>query len=360
VTPLLAVAAAAVLAGSGIQAATGFGFGLIAAPLLFAATSPQEAIGLMTILGLLLNVLTLTTEGRRPAPLRPVVRGLLIYAAPGMVAGVVVLRTLDAAVLQVLVTLGVLSALAVRRRRPPAAPPGRWTLPAVGLGSGVLATATTTSGPPIILYLMARGASPGQTRDTLAVTFVGFSLLGAAVLAATGTRGAIPDPVLLGGLATLVVAGQLAGRRVFAWLSDERYDSALTAVLLAAGVRRAVHRAALTAPKRVSPAERRTRRRRAAATRSADRTSGTRTPGGLAGGLAGRFAPVRPGCRRGEANAERGGQLAGQGRPAVQPRERGVHARAALGRHRFEQREQRALGAAASGPASGRARATPR
>ena len=66
---LLAVAAACgVVAGAALQSSVGFGFALVAAPLLFAAASPAEAIGLLIVLGLEIGLLTLLTERRRPEP----------------------------------------------------------------------------------------------------------------------------------------------------------------------------------------------------------------------------------------------------------------------------------------------------
>ena len=82
-------------AGAALQAATGFGFALLAAPLAFAALDPHEAIGLLLLLGMEIGVLTLATEGRRP---RPMVRRCVIvlaWAVPAAVAGVAVLRALD-------------------------------------------------------------------------------------------------------------------------------------------------------------------------------------------------------------------------------------------------------------------------
>ena len=58
------VAAAAVAAGAALQSATGFGFSIVAAPLVFAVVEPEEAVGLLIVLGSLVNVLTLATERR--------------------------------------------------------------------------------------------------------------------------------------------------------------------------------------------------------------------------------------------------------------------------------------------------------
>jgi hypothetical protein len=58
---LLAAACVCVVAGAMLQAATGFGFALMAAPLLFAAIEPEPAVVLLLVLGLEMNLLTLGT-----------------------------------------------------------------------------------------------------------------------------------------------------------------------------------------------------------------------------------------------------------------------------------------------------------
>ena len=63
-------AGVAVLAGAALQSATGFGFALVSAPLVFAAVKPEQALGLLIVLGLIVNGMTLGTEGRTPQPLR--------------------------------------------------------------------------------------------------------------------------------------------------------------------------------------------------------------------------------------------------------------------------------------------------
>ncbi|MFL5827140.1 MAG: TSUP family transporter [Thermoleophilaceae bacterium] len=227
-------AAVAVMAGALIQSATGFGFALVAAPLLFAATSPEHAVGLSLVLAAEVNLLTLFGEGRAAEPLVPESRGALLFAVPGAVAGVVVLRSLSPTALQVAVTVGVLATLALRRvQRYRHYKPGGVHLAAAGLAAGALTTSTTTNGPPLVLYLLGRSARPSQVRDTLVLCFLGLSLIGALALVATGTFHAAPNPAALAALVPLVLAGHLAGRRLFASLSDARYETALTALLLA-------------------------------------------------------------------------------------------------------------------------------
>jgi uncharacterized protein len=226
------VAAAAVAAGAALQSATGFGFSIVAAPLVFAAFEPEEAVGLLIALGSLVNVLTLASERRRP---RPVVREcavVLAFALPGAVAGVAVLRALDPVALQVAVSVGVVATLIARRlakRHTPA-----WGGPIAGFAAGGLTTSTTTAGPPLIVYLLGRGLEPEQVRDTVPVCFLGLSVVGVAALWLTGTSGAVPDAEVVALLVPVVAAGHLAGRPLFAALvRSGRYEAVLTTILIA-------------------------------------------------------------------------------------------------------------------------------
>jgi uncharacterized membrane protein YfcA len=227
------VAAAAVAAGAALQSATGFGFSIVAAPLVFAAVDPEEAVGLLIVLGSLVNLLTLATERRRPRPVWRECVVLLGFALPGAVAGVAVLRALDPVALQVAVSLGVVATLVARRIASHRTMPA-WAGPVAGLASGGLTTSTTTSGPPLIVYLLGRRLEPAQVRDTMPVCFLGLSLVGVLALWMTGTEGAVPDAELVAILVPVVVAGHVAGRPLFAALvRGGRYDAVLTAVLIA-------------------------------------------------------------------------------------------------------------------------------
>ena len=236
-TPLLVATAVAVFAGAALQAATGFGFAVLAAPLAFAALDPEEAIGLMLLLGMEIGVLTLATEGRRP---RPMVRRcviVLLWAVPAAVAGVAVLRALDPVALQVAVSVGVAATLIVRRRvsAERRGPEPRWAAPVTGLSAGALVTSTNTSGPPLLLYFVGRGHEPVPLRDTLTVCQLGLSVIGAVAIAATGTEGAVPSAGLIAVFVPLVLVAQIAGRPLFAQLARRGgYEPVLNATLVVA------------------------------------------------------------------------------------------------------------------------------
>jgi uncharacterized membrane protein YfcA len=224
-------AAAAVAAGAALQSATGFGFSIVAAPLVFAAVEPEQAVGLLIVLGSLVNALTLASERRRPRPVWRECGVVLAFALPGAVAGVAILRALDPVALQVAVSAGVVATLLARRVA--RTTPG-WAGPVAGLAAGALTTSTTTAGPPLIAYLLGRRLEPERVRDTLPVCFLGLSVVGVVALLVTGTSGAVPDLGLLALLVPVVAAGHLAGRPLFrALVRSGRYEPVLTGVLIA-------------------------------------------------------------------------------------------------------------------------------
>jgi len=233
----VALAALAVFAGAVLQSATGFGFALVAAPILFALLGPQQAVTAGVLLGLALNVLTLATERRWPAILRRDAALLLAWSLPGLALGALALRELSEQLLSAVVAVAVIAALALRvrsrsRSTRPAGdrvrPVPAWQAPAAGITSGALSTSTSLSGPPLVFYLLARATAPAAMRDTLATIFVVQALLGVPALLLTRT---FELPTGLWALVATALAGHLLGRRAFTWLRGERYERAVLALL---------------------------------------------------------------------------------------------------------------------------------
>jgi uncharacterized protein len=227
----LAAGMAAVLVGAFTQSATGFGFALLSAPVLSATLGPRTAIPTLTVVGLVVSALTLTTERRRLDVLRPEARALVGAAVPGMAAGALLLARGPVDLLRVLVSLAVLAAVAVQLRGRAAAararPPGRPAAAVAGALSGGLATSTGLSGPPLVFFLLARGADPAETRDTLAVVFLVTSVLTLAALAAFG---AVRVPTAALALVACAATGQGLGRLALDWIRP-RHHAALIVVL---------------------------------------------------------------------------------------------------------------------------------
>jgi uncharacterized protein len=218
-----------VLLGAAMQAATGFGFALVAVPLLVVAVGPREAVSALCVLGTVGNVLTLTAERRRPRPLLGEVALLTAWSLPGLAAGAVLLRAVPERAIELLVAVVVLVALALRLRAPrQGRPPSRARTAAAGLASGALSTSTGIGGPPLVFHLLARGLPPAVMRDTLVATFLAASAFAGAVLAAAGAF-KLPGGMPL--LIAVTAVGYFIGRRVFAALYGERYERVVLMVL---------------------------------------------------------------------------------------------------------------------------------
>jgi uncharacterized membrane protein YfcA len=196
---------------------------MLAAPVLTAVYDPQTSVATLAILGPVVSALTLA-EARRPEPLGRTTVVLTVASVPGMVVGVLVLKHTPIDLLRVLVALAVLVGVAVIARgvkiRGSAAGPG--------FLSGVLATSTGLSGPPMVLYLLGHRARPAEVRDTLAAVFLITGVLTIAALAIAGLLDPAPRLLLL--LAATIV-GQIAGRFIFRRLG-ERHRAATLGVLV--------------------------------------------------------------------------------------------------------------------------------
>jgi uncharacterized membrane protein YfcA len=239
VWPLVFVAAA-LLVATALQAATGFGFALLAGPAVFVALPPARGVALLLILGLAINVLVLYGERRRP-DVDPEVRVALLAALPGLVAGALLLRALPADALRVAIGAVVLVLVVARLRPPrrarPHGPRGAGVAALAGLAAGALTTSTTTNGPPLALWLAGRGLTPAVVRDTASAAFLALDVAGlVAVLAVVGVHESLADARLLVVLLPLVGVGHRAGSWLFRRLPGHRYEQVLLTAVAATGL----------------------------------------------------------------------------------------------------------------------------
>jgi uncharacterized membrane protein YfcA len=222
-----------------LQAATGFGFALLAGPSLYAVMAPSHAVALLLILGLCVNVLVLAGERRALAVDWAGLRPAMLAALPGLPIGAVLVRVLPGDALRVGIGLIVCSLVADRllRRAPAGRPaPGRTTAVVAGLSAGVLTTSTTTNGPPLALWLGGRGLPPATVRDTVSAAFLVLDAVGiVVVLAIVGPQRALAEAVWLPALIPVVLLGHLAGSWLFRRLPAHRYDQLLLFAVAAAG-----------------------------------------------------------------------------------------------------------------------------
>jgi uncharacterized membrane protein YfcA len=195
------------------QAITGFGFALIAVPLLALATDPRHAVVTSCVVSLGATLLAMVRE-RAHVQWRTVAR-LLCCALAGVPLGLLVLRFMPDRVLTGLIAVSVLACAALVWRRARLRRQGRAAVAAVGLLVGAMSTATGTNGPPLVAAFQAMGYDRQTFRATLAAVFCG---TGVASLAGFVATDLVDTRVLWLGLAgaPAVVGGWFAGDALFA------------------------------------------------------------------------------------------------------------------------------------------------
>ena len=209
----VAVAVLATILGATIQGSIGFGMNLVTVPAL-ALVLPEALPVTVIVLGLPISIGMLRHE--RHAIDRLGVAWIVAGRVPGTLFGAWVVATVSTAVLQGLVGLVVLLLVVASVVVPPL-PVRRGTQVVAGAVSGVTGTAAGIGGPPLaLLYQHQSGAI---MRSTLAASFLVGTFLSIGALAAADEVGT--GQLLLGaGLAPLVVAGTVGGRRLHGWLDQ--------------------------------------------------------------------------------------------------------------------------------------------
>lgn len=237
----LVVAALGTLGAAAVQSGVGFGFALILAPVMVVVMPAQQGFVLVLALGVVLNLLVLFGE-RRPrlvawGPVRPV----LAAALPRLVTGAVIVGALPKTDVQILTGAAVLAAACLQVRAAPR-PDGVFdagtpAAVAVGVVTGVFTTATSVSGPLLVIWLRHRRLGGGCLRDSLNAAFLILNLGGAAALSMLGSqREHVGHLVWLLALGPAVIAGHAAGRFVFDRMSPRRHELAVLGCVLLASV----------------------------------------------------------------------------------------------------------------------------
>jgi uncharacterized protein len=205
------VALIAVIVGAVAQGSVGFGFGMLAAPVL-ALVDEELVPGAVLVLGL--TVASIIAWNERGALDWMGIRWALVGRVLGTFGGAYAVTRLDHDAMAIVLGLFVLAAVLVSLTgwhvRPTAG-----TLVGAGLVSGVMGTLTSIGGPPMALVYQREQAS--RLRSTLAGYFVFGASLAMVTLVVSGELGkrqVVDGAILLPGL----VVGLLASRALAAYL----------------------------------------------------------------------------------------------------------------------------------------------
>lgn len=225
---MLIAAAAIILIAAVVHAVTGFGFALVATPLLAMTADPHTAVVATTLSALAMTV-TVAVRQRPYAEWRV---GAIAFVGIvlGMPLGLVVYRITSERLLTGLIGVGVLACTAIvwRGVKIQGNTP---TLVGVGLLSGALSTSTGTNGPPMVAAFQGMGYDPRTFRATLAVVFGGTSvcsLLGFLVAGQVSI-----DALWIGLVGVPVVQlGYWFGNALFNRIDPQRFRTVVLAALL--------------------------------------------------------------------------------------------------------------------------------
>lgn len=208
-SPLLwAIAIASILLAGILRAFTGFGFALIAVPVLGLIFAPQMAVPI--VVGLeIVSGFALLPKARAETDWR-LFRILSLAALPTLPIGIWLLSQLDEGQMRLLLSGILLLSVALfgigARMKQTGRAPAIVPTAATGLASGLMAGVSGIPGPPIVAYLMGTGLPPERQRATLIAYFVivdvaaflGFWITGAVSLT-TAMAVALMVPAMLVG-----------------------------------------------------------------------------------------------------------------------------------------------------------------
>lgn len=207
----LVVVAAIFLLAAVVQAVTGFGFSLVAVPLLALLISPVPAVVAATVASMLISVAVVRDDWEF-IRLREVVV-FTLAGIVGMPLGLWVITAVSDRVLTAVIAVALLVSTALVATGATLRS-NRVTDAAVGVTSGVMLTSTGLNGPPLVVSMQAMQMPPRPFRGTLSAVFLAQGVVAIALLAITGQmsdRAGISALVAI----PMLLVGWLIGNRVF-------------------------------------------------------------------------------------------------------------------------------------------------
>lgn len=232
-TSEIIVVAVAIFAASFTQVIAGFGFALLAMPVMTIALPVDRSLVIVTLLSSITTAVQAVLL--RAHTDRVLARRLTLASFAGMPLGLVALNVVDDTPLRIALGVSVLIATAMLVRQVSLAHVGPGLDVGAGFVSGVLNTSLGTNGPPLVFDLQSRGLDPDRFRATIQTVFAAGNLLAVPMFVANGkvtgaglTGAAIAVPAWVSGLAL----GRPARRHV----AGPRFRVLVLSLLFAAGL----------------------------------------------------------------------------------------------------------------------------
>lgn len=222
------IALAAIFAASFMQSITGFGMAIIATPLLIISYEPKLVVIMLQFISLCSNLI-FSIYLYRQANLK-LVAYLTLGAFIGQAVGIVIYDSVSNDTLKLIVSVCILIFLILMKFFNAKIPETDRNSSITGFISGVLATTTGMSGPPLVMYLAYAKQDPVAIRATCILYFgivnltslIGFALTGKPLETAAQNAlfllPALAAGLLLGNLAFKHVSANLFRQMIFAML----------------------------------------------------------------------------------------------------------------------------------------------
>ncbi len=234
----VAAVAGIVFIAAALQRAVGFGFALLAVPLLAFVVPTKSAVIIVFLNGTVICA-WLSLRLRQEIEW-PTTRRLGLGAVVGAPIGVIILTIISAATLRLV--LGVTTCLAAiwiivssRLLNPQPVVPRRSTTFAMGFVSGVINTSLATNGPPLVYELRRTGFHGDSFRATISAVFLLSNLIGLPLLALAGLITAFDLALAASALASCIV-GVVLGARISGRMEPSHFALAVDLLLLATGL----------------------------------------------------------------------------------------------------------------------------
>lgn len=230
---MILVVALAAFGAAFVQSVAGFGFALLAVPVMASSLDPRVAVVVSTVLGIV-STTTQATQDREHVE-TVLARRLVLSSFIGMPVGLLVFLTVDVRVLRIVLGVAVLAAVVLLARELDLSHVGRRMDVALGAASGVLATSLSTNGPPLVFDLHSRRLSPERFRATLSAVLAVSGVVSLALFAAARR---VDGDVLRAAAVGIPAlgAGYVFGRRLRPRIDPERFRVVVLLLLTAAAV----------------------------------------------------------------------------------------------------------------------------
>ena len=216
-----------------LQSISGFGFSLLAMPLLSIFVDIQDAVVIATLCGIFTNAVHLRKDFQLVE--RSIARRISLSALIGMPLGVVVLSVFSATHMRAIIGVVIVVLVFLMMRNFILKTENTNVDIVLGAFSGLLATSVSTNGPPLVFLLQSKQLDPWRLRATLAYVFTISGCASFIVLMIAGKGSIEASQYAMLSLPAMYL-GTVVGRKARLRVTQEAFKRLMYVLLLATAV----------------------------------------------------------------------------------------------------------------------------